>query len=130
MSAYLTYSPKGTGGGGGGVTTINSLSGPLTIAAGTGISVTDNGSNTITITNTGAGAFHTEYRTISSGEASAKQLTLAATPTNFVGMDIISGCAQQLSVDFSVTTNVLSWSGLALDGILTAGDVLRIEYFA
>lgn len=41
--------------GGSGVTTLNSLSGALTLAAGTGISITDNGSNTITITATGSG---------------------------------------------------------------------------
>jgi len=45
----------GSGGGTAGVTSLNSLGGALTIAGGTGISVTDNGSNTITITNTGGG---------------------------------------------------------------------------
>lgn len=42
-------------GGSGGVTSVNTLAGALTLAAGTGISISDNGSDTITITNTGGG---------------------------------------------------------------------------
>lgn len=51
MSAYLSYSAR-NGGGGGGVTSVNGLTGALTLAAGTGISLTPAG-NTITIASTG-----------------------------------------------------------------------------
>src|ERR1035437_2226158 len=52
MSAYLSYSARGGSGGSG--STINGLSGALTLSPGTGITITDNGSNTITITNSQA----------------------------------------------------------------------------
>lgn len=54
MSAYLSYSARGSSGSGG-VTTLNSLSGALTLSAGSNITITDNGTNTITITGNGAG---------------------------------------------------------------------------
>jgi hypothetical protein len=73
-----------------------------------------------------------EYRTISSGEASAKFLTLAQLPA--VGtktmVDVIGGVAQAYGLDFTVTGNVLDWNGLGLDSIPTiSGDVFRIVYF-
>lgn len=73
----------------------------------------------------------TEFRTITSGEATAKQLTLGATPTaaNVVLVDVIGGTAQEFSVDYTISVNILSWSTLALDGVLAAGDKLRIHYY-
>lgn len=47
--------PQYSGGGGGGVVSLEGLSGALQLAAGSGISITDNGTDTITITNTGGG---------------------------------------------------------------------------
>ena len=48
--------PQYSGGGGvAGVSSLEGLTGDLSLVAGTGISITDNGSNTITITNTGGG---------------------------------------------------------------------------
>jgi hypothetical protein len=80
----------------------------------------------------GAGTFEVEYRTITGGEETAKQLTLAATPLTpaKVLVDYISGCAQSYSVDFTVSGATLDWNGLGLDGVLTAGDELRIVYFS
>lgn len=51
----FSWSPIAGGGSGGGVTTINTLSGALTIAAGAGITVTSNGTDTLTIASTSAG---------------------------------------------------------------------------
>jgi len=125
--------PPQPSGGGGGITSINSQSGPaVTISAGSGISVSSLANN-ITITNTGSGSSEVvEYRTISSGEAAAKSLTLSSTPMTAANvlLDIISGCSQEYGADFTVSVDVLSWSGLALDGILAAGDILRIAYFS
>jgi hypothetical protein len=43
---------------------------------------------------------------------------------------LVGGCAQDNGTDFSVNvgTKEVSWSGLGLDGILEANDVLRISY--
>lgn len=72
-----------------------------------------------------------EYREVSAGEIDDKQMTLAQTPGNstVVMVDLIGGSAQRLSVDYSVAGATLGWSGLGLDGLLEAGDVLRVHYF-
>ncbi len=72
-----------------------------------------------------------EYRTISSAENTAKQLTLTATPSSAskVMVDVIQGSAQEYSVDYTVSGTTLSWSGLGLDGVITTGDRLRIHYW-
>jgi hypothetical protein len=71
-----------------------------------------------------------EYRTLTGGEISAKQIVLAQTPSepSKTLLDWIGVCSQVYSVDFAVSGNVLSWNSLALDGVLTAGDILRIYY--
>jgi hypothetical protein len=53
---YAFYLPSDTGGGGAGVSSINSLTGALTLVAGSGITITPSGSNII-ITNSGATGF-------------------------------------------------------------------------
>lgn len=72
-----------------------------------------------------------EYRSITSGEDSAKQLTLGATPNDpsKVLVSVIGGISQIYSVDYTVSGNVLDWNGLGLDGILTTGDILLILYW-
>lgn len=77
-----------------------------------------------------SGIWKTEYRTISGGEATAKQLTLAQTPASGteVMLDVIGGGAQFYGDDFTVTGTTLSWSGLGLDGVLGSGDKVRIGY--
>lgn len=79
-----------------------------------------------------SGSFNVEYRTLTGGEITAKELTLTATPTTAlkVIVDLISGCAQIYGTDFSVSGNILTWNGLGLDGVLIAGDVLRVQYFS
>jgi len=104
--------------------------GNVTIKAGAGISIVWNAGQ-IEITATGVNTPRVEYRTITSGEALAKSLTLAFTPnlaTN-VMLDTIGGTAQIYGTDYTVSTNVLSWSGLGLDGFLDTGDNVRILYW-
>lgn len=74
--------------------------------------------------------FKVEYRTISAGEATAKSLTLAHTPAvpGEVMLDLIGGGAQNYSDDFTVSGTTLTWNGLGLDGVLTSGDKVRINY--
>lgn len=77
------------------------------------------------------GVFNLEYRALTGGEITAKQLTLAATPAvaNLTVVDLVGGTAQVFNVDFTVAGATLSWSGLALDGVISAGDILRVQYF-
>lgn len=76
------------------------------------------------------GAFNVKYRTLTGGEITAKQLTMspAAADVTGVQLDIISGGAVEYLVDFTVTGSILSWNGLGLDGVLSAGDKLRLVY--
>lgn len=131
MSQYTKY-PANTGGGSGNISDINGQVGPsVSIVGETGISVAS-GSNVITITNTSAGTQYVEYRTLTSGEAAAKQLTLSAAPLVAANttLDTVGGTAQIYATDYSVSSSILSWNGLGLDGLLSAGDVLRIEYLS
>lgn len=50
------FQPTTGGGGGGGVTSLNSLTGALTLAEGSNITITPSGGNTLTIASTGGGA--------------------------------------------------------------------------
>lgn len=72
-----------------------------------------------------------EYRTITGGEETAKQLTLGSAPDTaaYTIVDVIGSGAAHYGVDFSVTGATLSWAGLSFDGQLVAGDVLRVHYF-
>lgn len=77
-----------------------------------------------------SGIWKTEYRVLTAGEVTAGSLTLAQTPAapSEVMVDAIGGTAQEYATDFSVVGTTLSWSGLGLDGVLSAGDKLRIGY--
>lgn len=72
-----------------------------------------------------------ENRTLTAGEITAKQLTLANTPVDAtkVVVDVRGGPGQIYGVDFAVSGAVLNWNGYALDGQIIAGDILRIEYY-
>jgi hypothetical protein len=75
--------------------------------------------------------FEQYFHTITAGEITAKEITLPHTPivAGETVLDVIGGCSQEYSVDYTVSGNTLSWNGLALDGVLTAGDILRVIYF-
>jgi len=73
------------------------------------------------------------YRTLTGGEAAAKSLTLPATPISAskVKVDVMGGLgAVEYAVDFTVSGATFSWTGLGLDGLLSAGDKLRIVYLS
>ena len=75
---YSKYVGVGGGGGGGGVTSLNDLTGALTLAAGSGISVTDNALDTITIACTLTQGV-TTVGTIDSQSKSANGLVISTT---------------------------------------------------
>lgn len=135
MSAYLSYSARGAGGGGGGVTSLNSLTGALTLSAGTGVSITDNGVNMITITNSGVVSFNTRTGAVT---LSGTDVTTALgyTPENAANKGIANGYASLDSggkVPVSQLPNSImeyqgTWSAATntptlVNGVGSAGDV-------
>lgn len=77
-----------------------------------------------------ASKYIVENRTLTTLEATNMQLTLDNTPPQNlkVSLDIVSGVTQEYGTDYIVNGNILSWSGLALETVLSAGDKLRIIY--
>jgi hypothetical protein len=73
-----------------------------------------------------------EEFTLSSTDITNKKITLTYTPVNqnYVTLDVIGGGVQDNGIDYIVNTATkeVSWSGLGLDGILEAGDVIRVTY--
>lgn len=147
MSQSRIYNPFVTGGGGGGGesntgSNVGTGSGVFrdktgvtlnfkSIKAGSNITITPSANEVEIASTSGSGtSTTTETRTISAGEAAAKALTLGATPlvAGNVRVWAIQGPAQENGVDFSVVGTTLSWAGLALDGVLDAGDKLLIQY--
>lgn len=72
-----------------------------------------------------------EYRTITLDEEAAKSLTLAHSvtePSEFL-FDIKNGGGSQFpDVDFRLEASVVKWDGMLLDGVLEAGDQVRLIY--
>ena len=68
------------------------------------------------------------YHTVTSGEESAKSLTLPGYPKS-LQLDVVDGGGAQVpGRDFTYSGTTLSWDGLALDGVIAEGDILRITY--
>jgi len=61
-----------------------------------------------------------------------KSVTLAATPANAAStvLHVQGAPHQEYGSDFTVSGTTLSWNGLGLDGLLEAGDKLRVVYDA
>lgn len=81
----------------------------------------------------GSGDWVIINHTITGGEDTAKQFTLIPAPLvpAEVSVSVLGGGNDfQDGVDYSMTGAVLSWSGLTLDGVLAAGDIVRLMYFA
>jgi trimeric autotransporter adhesin len=82
-NGYARYSGLGSGGGGGGVTSLNTLTGALTLVAGTGISITPSGSNiTIAATNSGTVTAVTASSPLFSSGGSTPNLTIQVANTS------------------------------------------------
>lgn len=73
----------------------------------------------------------TEYITLSSGQITSASCSLAFSPVtpSEILLDTPNGTINQYGVDFTVSGSTVSWTGLALDGVLSAGDVLRVHYY-
>jgi hypothetical protein len=77
-----------------------------------------------------SGIFKVEYRTLNATEITNKELILQQTPVlpTEVMLDVTGGGGQFYGDSFTVSSDVLSWDSLALDGLLSVGDKLRINY--
>ncbi len=75
-------------------------------------------------------AYIVEVRTLTAGEAAAKEIILTNVPVNTtkVTLDLIGGTSQQIGLDFNVSGSVLTWDGFSLETVLETGDKLRIIY--
>ena len=71
-----------------------------------------------------------EYFTLNGTQATNKQVTLATTPVDAgeVTVDVTGGTSQVYGTDFTVTGNILSWNGYALETVLDTGDRIRVGY--
>jgi hypothetical protein len=74
--------------------------------------------------------FKVEYRTLTAAEIAAKQLQLDETPVSpsEILVDVQGGSSAFYGDDFIVSGDLVQWNGLGLDGLLAAGDKLRIGY--
>ena len=63
-------------------------------------------------------------------DIAAKSITLDNVPINPSGVEVFpwGGIPQRYNVDYVVSSNVLSWGGLGLDGFLEPNDELEIVY--
>jgi len=80
----------------------------------------------------GLGTWTNEVHTLTGPEITAKQFNMSntpITPTDIL-VDIVGGpSAQVYGTDFTITGLVFNFNGLGLDGLLAAGDKLRLAYF-
>jgi hypothetical protein len=72
------------------------------------------------------------YHTFTPTEVTNKYLTLPVTPAVPAKtlVDYIGGGSQVFGLDFSITGLIFDWNGLGLDGLVVAGDIIRIVYQA
>lgn len=105
---YVSYSSRNSGGGGGGgVTTVNGLSGAVTLAPGSNITITPSG-NTLTIASTGGGGGITSINT----DTTAAQLMVTATTGTDFTIATVSG----------TTTFAIPSASSSNRGLLTSAD--------
>ena len=75
--------------------------------------------------------FEVEYFTLGPSDATNEYVALGGTPvtSNNVALDVISGTAQALTVDFGIDGTNVVWDGTHnLNGQLVFGDKLRVIY--
>ena len=79
-----------------------------------------------------SGTQNVQYPIITSGDISAKQITLPTTPAvpTLVVLDVIGGPPQVYGQDFQVVGSILTWNGLNLENEINVNDQLRIQYLS
>lgn len=78
-----------------------------------------------------AGTNNVIYYSVSGADVTAKQFILPSTPStpSHVLVDVVGGSTIRFGTDFTIAGNVFDWDGLTLDGIISAGDIFRIQFF-
>lgn len=66
--------------------------------------------------------------TLDSQNITDKYVVLSDQPLGSTALNVVGGGAQNFGTDYTVSGFFLSWAGLALDGILEPGDILRAMY--
>lgn len=79
----------------------------------------------------GISNFYFEEFILAPSDIAAKQvqLTLPPNPTNKVQVELQGGPTQYSGIDFIVTNDVISWSQLAIEGLVEVGSILIVKYF-
>lgn len=99
----------GGGGGAAGVTSVNTLAGGLTLAAGTGVTIADNGTDTITISSSGASG---SYLPLSGGTVTGNLITTA--DLHSMGLLVSTGNGVDISQGRVIISNITnSVAGIA-----------------
>jgi hypothetical protein len=67
---------------------------------------------------------------VTAGEETLKKFTLAVTPPNpaAVIVDVYGGGARRFNSDYTIVSDEFRWNGYALDGLLLAGNWVRLVY--
>lgn len=78
------------------------------------------------------GLLNSYVHTITADQATLKEFPLQNTPAEpaKILVDTMTGGPQEFNVDFTVQMGVFRWSGYALDGVLAAGDKVRLFYYS
>lgn len=69
--------------------------------------------------------------TLSPTDISNGYVTLTPTPTapTLSVLNVINGLVQDYSIDYTISSNILSWSGLGLQSYLVTGDKIIIQFY-
>jgi len=69
--------------------------------------------------------------TLTGGDISAKEVALPIPPSfpETVLLHVTTGPVQRYGYDYIISSGNINWNGLALDGVLVAGNVLLAYYF-
>ena len=79
-----------------------------------------------------SGTFNVDYLEVDATALLNKEVTLTGTPAvvTQVIVDVIGGSSQRYGVDYTVSGTTLDWDSLGLDGEVSLGDYLRVQYFS
>ncbi len=95
------------------------------ITLGTGLSF----AGSVLNADTGSGTYFVNTFTLDSTDISNEYVTLTQVPTNptLTVLNVVAGTVQDYSVDYTISSNQLSWSGLGLASLLDVDDQLIVQ---